>query len=233
MTTEQQQQRYPSTPTTDAATAAQFHLMPAPQTNESFYFNQEPISAVIYENDHGIQQQIKMETASVHLTDQRLILLLQDRFPRSSNTATTLVSTFQIDLGHVASLKCRLTFRCGIQLSLYLVDSATPVRIQLVFAKKDRNRRDAFKEYLNMIMAGLTSRKRVLAMHRQLSSQLMHHHHGGEQLPSYDQALSDTTIMDHHRHHSGPTTTSTAITGSNNNDNSSSIIDILPPAYST
>ena len=213
-------------------TQQQFHLVPSPQTNESFYFNQEPISATIQDTSNDTQA--KMDLASVHLTDQRFVLLLQDHSSiitnnNNSNGTTTIttriVSTFQIDLGQISSLKCKLTFRCGVNLSLYLVNNATPVRIQLVFAKKDRNRREAFKEYLNMIMAGLASRKRVLAMHQQLSSHITQQQ---EQLPSYDQALSDAAIV------TMTTTDSNSNTyyhhsSSNNNNNDA----ILPPAYST
>ncbi|KAI8145539.1 hypothetical protein BJV82DRAFT_604112 [Fennellomyces sp. T-0311] len=177
----------------------QFHLVPVPNPNESFYFNQEPIGATIQDVDGT---QAKMETASVHLTDQRLVFILQDH-----SVANITASTFQIDLEKVASIKCRLTFRYGIQLGLFLIGDSTPVRLQIVLAKKDRHRRDAFKEYLSMIMAGLTSRKKVLAMHHRAFP--FH----CDQLPSYDQALSDTTL--------DPAST----------DNGS--MDTLPPAYST
>ncbi|KAG2222488.1 hypothetical protein INT45_013401 [Circinella minor] len=210
----------------------QFHLVPLPQTNESFYFNQEPISATIQDIGNGIQA--KMDLASVHLTDQRFVLLLQDHSNTITNnnnsdgtttTTTRIVSTFQIDLGQISSLKCKLTFRCGINLSLYLVNNTTPVRIQLVFAKKDRNRREAFKEYLNMIMAGLASRKQVLVMHQQLSTRIMQQQ---EQLPSYDQALTDTVIIT--RTTARDINNSTYCYHNNNNNNNDAI---LPPAYST
>ncbi|KAI9268045.1 hypothetical protein BDA99DRAFT_597883 [Phascolomyces articulosus] len=217
----------------------QFHLVPSPQPHESFYFNQEPISASIQDSHHSIQA--KMDIASVHLTDQRLVLLLQDHSSMINSTSnsssnngsiTRMASTFQIDLSQVASLKCKLTFRCGINLSLNLVNStnAAPVRIQLIFEKRDRNRRDAFKEYLNMIMAGLFSRKRVFSMHQQLPSQLLREH---EQLPSYNQALSDTTLVtaDGHRRSSSGGGGNNYHNNNNNNGYSTDIM--FPPAYST
>ncbi|KAF7728741.1 hypothetical protein EC973_005579 [Apophysomyces ossiformis] len=131
---------------------------PIPLRFESFYFNQALVVATI---KLGSQHAVT-ENASIHLTDQRLVLVQQPSLPRLWRHAVSPFRTVEIDLMNVKSLKSKMVKRHIIQLD-FMADQT--VSIQLDFTKKIKKRYDrlnTFREYLTMVLSALASKRQTL-----------------------------------------------------------------------
>ncbi|KAI8377662.1 uncharacterized protein BYT42DRAFT_571146 [Radiomyces spectabilis] len=167
----------------DSGPTTGFRRTPAPDNPESFYFNHDPISAVIHADDG---RRYKLENASVHLTDKRLVLLVQPNLysasRRHSYHESSSVFSFQVDLFNLASLKWESPKSKAMQLRITTCQQETYI-VQLKFSKADRARQNAFKEYLEMITSASVSRRRSVASLNSAAPWLQ------DELPSYGEAL--------------------------------------------
>ncbi|CAO3630807.1 unnamed protein product [Cunninghamella blakesleeana] len=209
--------RYSSVPST--------RLTPIPLPGESFYFNQDYVKTKISCIRVPINNQVFKRT-SVHITDKRIIFLAQpltdtddDSDDHQDNHA---LWTFQLDLPFILSLKTTNLKKHKLVLDISVRNQWESIQIHLSFnnqkKKKDHARRDSFKEYINLVMAGYASNRASSTMRSSLSSPsiptttpLMRHssnasstfnHYyytpsvrSSDHLPTYLQALTDAPLI--------------------------------------
>lgn len=132
------------------------YRVPVPLVNESFYFNQEAIQANVYYKHHDTTTYKKSETASIHLTNKRLVLLSQSTSiaptdPNNFDTCEMQLSDFQSLKSDTRLHKRKLRF------DIETIRNET-IRIDIKFKnKKDANRRESLKEYIKMATSAIFS----------------------------------------------------------------------------
>lgn len=138
---------------------ASIHRVPVPQVNENFYFNQESIKAIVYyyTNNSTTLCFKESSTASIHLTNKRLILLSQSTSIASANQNQFDTSEFQ--LSDFQSLKSKLMHKRGLRFDIVTIRNEK-IRTDVTFSNnKDANRRDSLKEYIKMATSAILSNR--------------------------------------------------------------------------
>ncbi|KAI9299296.1 hypothetical protein BJ944DRAFT_274324 [Cunninghamella echinulata] len=214
-------------------------LTPIPLPNESFYFNQDDVKAKIASIRAPFNNRVYKRT-SVHVTDKRIIILAQplstkknsseeddDDEIENENENNEELKSFQLDLAYTLSLKTTKVKKHKLILDISVQNQWESIQIHLSFPKKDASRRDSFKEYINLVMAGCVSKRLVISapppsppsssfptstsmpLMRHYStasfaSSLFSHRRPSDGLPSYLQALTDTSSPIMHSSSSSP-----------------------------
>ncbi|KAG2210080.1 hypothetical protein INT46_001910 [Mucor plumbeus] len=132
------------------------YRVPVPLVNESFYFNQEAIQAIVYYKHHNTTIYKKSDIASIHLTNKRLVLLSQ-----STSIALTDVNHFdtcEMQLSDFQSLKSDTRMhKRKLRFDIETIRNEI-IRIDIKFMnKKDANRRESLKEYIKMATSAIFS----------------------------------------------------------------------------
>ncbi|CAO3634661.1 unnamed protein product [Cunninghamella echinulata] len=210
-------------------------LTPIPLPNESFYFNQDDVKAKIASIRAPFNNQVYKRT-SVHVTDKRIIILAQPLPTKKNNSEeddddnehehehehehenNEELKSFQLDLAYTLSLKTNKIKKHKLILDISVQNQWESIQIHLSFPKKDASRRDSFKEYINLVMAGCVSKRLVISAPppspppttssfptstsmplmrhystASITSSLFNHRRPSDNLPSYLQALTDTS----------------------------------------
>lgn len=155
------------------------YRVPVPQDNESFFFNQDAIQVIVYHHSAYKESLI----ASIHLTNQRLILLSQ-----STSIASTKANQFdtcEFQLSDFQSLKTQLIHKRTLRFDIKTVQRHD-VRIDITFRnKKDAHRRESLKEYVKMATSAILSRGPIQRIHDDLPSYLEATTNGSVAPPAY------------------------------------------------
>jgi hypothetical protein len=159
-----------------------------PQSNESFYFNQESVKAIVYcDTNHDLKYRESL-IASIHLTNKRLLLISQSS--SIAPTKPTCFDTCEFQLTDFKSLKSKLTHRKGLRLDIKTCRNEN-ICIELKFdSKKDANRRESLREYIKMATSAVLSGQGQCQAISQPQQQVWDH----DDLPSYLEATTNNNI---------------------------------------
>ncbi|EPB85094.1 hypothetical protein HMPREF1544_08146 [Mucor circinelloides 1006PhL] len=161
------------------------YRVPVPLVNESFYFNQEAIQAIVRYKHRSTFVSKESDIASIHLTNKRLILLSQ-----STSIAPTDMNHFdtcEMQLSDFQSLKSDTRMhKKRIRFDIETIRNET-IRIDIKFkSKKDANRRESLKEYIKMATSAIAASQ--FRNYSQPSQQTQQ-----DNLPSYFEATHSNT----------------------------------------
>lgn len=173
---------------TNNESLASIYRVAIPLSNESFYFNQESVKAIVYcDTDNNLKYR-ESSIASIHLTNKRLILISQSTSIAPTNP--NCFDTCEFQLSNFQSLKSKLTHKKGLRLDIKAITGEI-IRIDLKFgSKKDANRRESLREYIKMATSAILSNQICCQVISQPQQQVWDH----DDLPSYLEATTNNNI---------------------------------------
>ncbi|KAI8887187.1 hypothetical protein K501DRAFT_269158 [Backusella circina FSU 941] len=119
------------------------YRVPAVSESETFFYNHEPIQVIIYTGSHYCIS----KSASIHLTDHRLIFISQ--FNSLYADEPDRFDTCEFLLGNFRSLKHKYQDKDAITFHIVTLDQ-TNIRIDMMFPKGMAKSRESVCEYLGM-----------------------------------------------------------------------------------
>ncbi|GAA5804393.1 hypothetical protein HPULCUR_009882 [Helicostylum pulchrum] len=167
------------------------YRVPVSQVNESYYFNQDSIKVIVYYCAGSSSNTVNYKeslTASIHLTNKRLILLSQST--SIAPTKPNYFDTCEFQLSDFQSLKTKSTYKKGLQLDIKTIRNEN-IKIDIAFNnKKDANRRESLKEYIKMATSAmLADRVRNVGTAQQPTAWTQ------DDLPSYREATTNANTI--------------------------------------